>query len=148
MLSHEEKEIYLSGYLDGELPQQQRQEVEAMLEADPDMRQLYEKMREIKGEVRHAAAMTIEMPTGEDWADVQNNLLGRASRRMGGLILAVWLLMVTLYGLYWYAFQTQDSLIEKVVVFGLISGLGLLFFSVLSERIKESRTDRYKGVHR
>lgn len=148
MLSHEEKEVYLSGYLDGELPQQQRQEVEAMLESDPDMRELYGKLQKIKGEVRNAGSMTIEMPTGEDWADVQSSLAGRASRRLGGLILSVWAVMVTLYGLYWYAFETQDSLLEKVVVFGLISGVGLLFFSVLSERIRESRTDRYKGVHR
>ena len=42
----------------------------------------------------------------------------------------------------------SEPLFEKILVFGLFLGIALLFLSVLSERIRESRTDRYKGVQK
>ena len=35
---------------------------------------------------------------------------------------------------------------EKLVAFGAISGVALVFFSVLVDRLRVARTDRYRGV--
>lgn len=141
----EDLEVYLSGYLDGELPQQQRQKVEHHLDGCPHCRQVLDQLRQAKASTEQ---LVFDMPSGEEWTDLQSHILGRASRRAGWLILIVWAAMVSTYSAYWYATNSQVNLVEKVVVFGLITGIGLLFFSVLSERLRESRTDRYKGVHR
>lgn len=141
----EDLEVYLSGYLDRELPQQQRQKVEFHLEGCLRCQEILQQLRQAKTSTEQ---MVLEMPSGEEWTDLQNHILGRASRRAGWLILTVWAAMVSAYSAYWYATNSQVNLVEKVVVFGLITGIGLLFFSVLSERLRESRTDRYKGIHR
>ncbi len=138
-------EVYLSGYLDKELPQQQRQKVQLHLEGCSHCNEVLEQLRQAKTSTEQ---LVFEMPSGEEWTDLQNHILGRVSRRAGGLILIVWAGMMSLYGAYWYAANSEANLVEKVVVFGLITGIGLLFLSVLSERLRESRTDRYKGVHR
>lgn len=114
------------------------------LEGCSDCERTLEELTAVQGA---AQKLHFESPTGEEWSHIHNYILGRLSRRMGWLILVVWALMMCVYSLYWYA-RTQGSLFEKLAVFGLIAGLGLLFFSVLSERIRDFRTDRYKGVHR
>ncbi len=141
----EDLEVYLSGYLDKELPQQQRQKVQLHLDSCSTCNEILDQLRRAKTSTEQ---MVFEMPSGEEWADLQSHILGRASRRAGWLVLVVWGAMVSLYGGYWYASNSEVYLLEKLVVFGLISGIGLLFFSVLSERLRESRSDRYKGVHR
>ena len=138
-------EVYLSGYLDKELPQQQRQKVHLHLEGCSHCKEIVQQLRQAKTSTEQ---LVFEMPSGEEWTELQNHILGRVSRRAGWLILIVWAAMVSLYSAYWYAANSQVDLLEKVVVFGLITGIGLLFFSVLSERLRESRSDRYKGVHR
>ena len=60
---------------------------------------------------------------------------------------AVWLLVVAGFGL-WHLWQSPEGLFEKLLVFGGLTAFGLLFLSVLIDRISSARTDRYRGVEK
>ncbi len=136
-------EVLLSGFIDNELTQQERQAVENHLETCQKCREVVEELRRLQ---RETAKMVIQHPSGRDWEKVEKNLFQTASRSLGWIILVVWSIVTAGYALFQFATSPGEPIIEKILVFGLFLGLGLLFLSVLSERLRESRTDRYKGV--
>jgi hypothetical protein len=64
---------------------------------------------------------------------------------VGWLILIVWAVGVAGFalGCVW---QGTESLLEKLIVFGGASGGVLLFVSVLIDRLRIRKTDRYRRV--
>lgn len=141
----DEIEVYLSGYVDGELPQQQRQGVKAHLEACADCRRLVDELSRIKQETRELA---YQRPSQKEWKRMERRIFQNVSRGIGWLILIVWAIFTSGYALFHLATAPDEPLIEKIIVFGLFLGLGLLFLSVLSERLREARSDRYRGIQR
>jgi predicted anti-sigma-YlaC factor YlaD len=139
----EEIEVYLSGYLDGELTQMDQQPVENHLRSCPDCRSLLEKLRQAKMATQ---GMEIEQLSEKDWKIMEARVLERIGQRLGWSILIVWLVVTAVYTLYQYGMSPNEPLFEKILVFSLFLGFGLLFLSVLSQRLRERRTDRYKGV--
>lgn len=77
---------------------------------------------------------------------METTILESVSRGFGWLILVVWSITTVGYALFHYAMSPSEPLFQKILVFGIFLGIALLFFSVLCQRIRESRTDRYKGV--
>ena len=138
-----EIEVYLSGYLDGELTQQDRQPVENHLRSCEQCENLLKELREAK-----EAAQGLEMePLGDkDWKMMEARIFERIGQGLGWSILLVWLTVTTGYSLYQFGTSPDEPFFEKILVFSLFLGFGLLFLSVLSQRLRENRTDRYKGV--
>ena len=62
-------------------------------------------------------------------------------------MLIAWIAVVTSLALWRFLSQTGDPL-EIFLVLGLPGGLLLLLASVLMDRLRELKTDRYRGVHR
>jgi hypothetical protein len=139
----EEIEVYLSGYLDRELTQQDRQPVENHLRTCERCERLLEELREAK---KAAQGLDMKQPAEEDWKLMEAHILERIGQGLGWSVLLVWLVVTIAYCLYQYGTSPQEPLFEKILVFSLFLGFGLLFLSVLSQRIRERRTDRYKGV--
>ena len=139
----EEIEIYLSGYLDGELTQQDRQPVENHLRACHDCRLLLQELKQAKMATQ---GLEIERLDEREWKIMEARVLERIGRGLGWSILIVWLAVTSAYSLYQYGTSPSEPLFEKILVFSLFLGFALLFFSVLSQRLREHRTDRYKGV--
>ena len=61
-----------------------------------------------------------------------------------GIIIPV---VITVYALWRFFADTGDPL-EIFLVLGLPGGFVLLFLSVLIDRLRELKTDRYRGVQR
>lgn len=141
----DEIEVYLSGFLDNELPQQQRQMVQAHLETCKRCRGELEQLREMQ---RRAGQIELSLPGKRDWERMEKRIFQSISRGLGWVILIVWSIVTFGYASFQFATAPGEPLFEKILVFGFFLGLGLLFLSVLSERMRESRTDRYKGVLR
>ena len=139
----EEIEVYLSGYLDRELTQQDRQPVENHLRSCEECGRLLEKLKEAK---EAAQGLDMKPLAEEDWKIMEAHILERIGQGLGWSILLVWLVVTVAYCLYQYVTSPSEPLFEKILVFSLFLGFGLLFLSVLSQRIREHRTDRYKGV--
>lgn len=137
-------EALLSGYLDGELTQAEAQRVRIHLEDHSEARALLDEMRQTR-----EATMTTRLKVPEDaqWDERPRGLLSLFSRRLGWLLLVAWLVGVTAYGL-WQFFTSPEHLAEKLVAASAVSGFGLLFVSVLLDRVRDARTDRYRRVEK
>lgn len=135
-------ESLLSGYLDGELTQAEAQRVRIRLENDPEARRLYEEMRQM----RDATLSTeFKLPDDSQWDERPRGGLSLLSRRLGWLLVVVWLVGFTAFGL-WQLATTPEVLWAKLFVFGAVSGFGLLFLSVLLDRLRAAPGDRYRRV--
>lgn len=140
-----EIEVLLSGYLDGELTQQERQKVGVYLERDERYREILAELERVKTETER---LHYEEPSSGDWKTMEKSLVQDVSRGLGWIILSIWAVALTSYGLWELAAAPDEPLIGKLLVFGFFLGVALLFCSVLTQRIHESRTDKYKGVYK
>jgi hypothetical protein len=84
-------------------------------------------------------------PSDEQWDERPRAISSRFSRSLGWLLTIGWLVVVTGYSL-WQLWHSPEAPFEKLLVFGGLTALGLLFLSVLIDRIRSIRTDRYREV--
>ncbi len=137
-------EELLSGYLDGALPQGDTQKIRIAIEDDEDVKALYrdlEAMRDAAGSTRFVE------PEDDAWPELPRSKSSWFSRSLGWGLLTTWFTVVTVYSLWTFISQTGDPL-EIFLVLGLPGGFVLLFISVLIDRLKDLKTDRYRGVRR
>jgi hypothetical protein len=133
----------LSGYLDNELTQGDRQRVELHMESCADCRQSYEEMAQVRADVGQLSFGEI---SHEEWSGIMNDLSVRTSRGAGWLLYIVGLLGLVGYGAYqFYRDDTVPALV-KTFVAAILIGLLLLFISVLRQRIVSKRSDKYQDV--
>jgi hypothetical protein len=141
----EEVEVFLSGHLDGELTQQQEQWVAVHLDSCTRCPAILEDLRAAQKAARN---LEIDQPRRKEWNIMESQILERTSRGVGWLILIVWAIVTAVFCIYQYATSPAEPLFEKVLTFGFFLGFALLFFSVLCQRLRESKTDRYRGVQK
>ena len=137
-------EALLSGYVDGELTQAESQKVRIHLEECLQCRTLLDDLLEM----REAAMSTpFSVPLDEEWQEGPRAPGSQWLRRFGWLLIVIWVLGAG--GLALQSFvASQDPLFEKLLIVLLIGGPVLLFLSVLLDRVKALKTDRYKGVEK
>jgi len=133
----------LSGYLDGEMTQQERQQVEVHCarcsECDTELQEL----RQLR--IRIGGARLSEY--GQDiWREKMDDTVVKTTRSIGWLVLIGFVLGCAGLGVFAFLFSSTVSLGEKLMVSGVYLGLALLFFSVLRQRLIERKTDKYKDV--
>ena len=134
----------LSGFIDGELTQQDGQRVRLHCENCADCRDEMERLKDIRKRVGQATLSNLDPAV---WRERMDDNAVKTTRRAG------WLLLIggALIGgglLAWEVFSgvSELSLLEKVIFGGIYGGLLLLFISVLRQRLIERKTDKYKDV--
>lgn len=137
-------EALLTGYLDGVLTQADDQRVRLHLEDCADCRRLIDEMRE----TREATMTTrFELPADDQWNETPRGLASRLSFGLGWTLLLIW--GVGILGLVaGHIWSDGMPLIEKLLLFGGVSGAALLFLSVLIDRLKTMRNDPYRRVEK
>ena len=133
----------LSGYMDGELTQQQRQRVELHLQGCEEctaMLQELSALRERMGQSRLSPAFE------DKWREVMDDPGVQASKGIG------WLLLIgagmIILGVIIVAFFSDSGISTawKILISAFYLGLAALFVSVLRQRLIERKTDKYKDV--
>ena len=137
-------EELLSGYLDRALSQGRSQRVRLHLEDCDHCRRLYDEMQELR-EVTMSTRFVV--PPDDQWREVPRSSTSRFLRGTGWLLVLVWLAAAGAYGL-WLLITAPGHAWEKAFVFTGLSGAGMLFLSILLDRLKVLKTDRYRGVER
>ncbi len=137
-------EELLSGYLDGALNQAESQKVRLCLENDAEARALFEEMKTLRAAT---SSTRFKAPDDDAWPELPHTLPGKATRPLGWIVLTAWLLVVGSLAL-WRFLTASGSPLEIFLTLGLPGGLVLLFVSVLSDRLRELKSDRYRGVKR
>ncbi len=137
-------DVLLSGYLDGTLAQLDQQRVRLVLEEDPELRHVFRELRVMR---EAALATRFVLPAEIDWPELPQSMPASYSRLAGWLLVTGWVLLLVVVGLgeLW---SGRHGWLEIVLFLGLPGGLVLLFFSVLLDRLKSLKTDRYCGVER
>ena len=134
----------LSGFIDGELTQQETQRVRLHVDSCDRCRAELESLRSMRERVGRATLSDV----GRDvWRESMNDKTVKTTRGIGWLLLIGGILVAA--GLALVEFRdalATMSLAEKLIVGGVYGGLLLLFISVLRQRLVERKTDKYKDV--
>jgi predicted anti-sigma-YlaC factor YlaD len=137
-------ETLISGHFDGELTQAAEQKVCVHLED-------CEYCRTVLGELRTLRETTMSTefhtPTDSQWDERPQTSLSLIARGTGWIIAVVWAVFFAGYAL-WQFWQGSANLLERLLIFGGLSALALLFTSVLVDRLRAARTDPYREVEK
>ncbi len=133
----------LSGYVDGELTQQERQRVEIHCSNCKECESNLMELRVLRERVGKSQLSEF----GQDvWREMMDDTAVKASRGIGWLLLIGLAMAGAGFGIYELVITSSMSLLEKFLVGGVYLGLALLFFSVLRQRLIERKSDKYKDV--
>ena len=134
---------WLSGYIDGELTQQQRQRVEIHCSQNEKAQALLEELQALRSDVGNA---TLSQYGEDKWRESMDDMGVQVSRGIGWVMLIIAALGVG--GVLVYGFLTDPSLgwFAKLVIGGFYTGLAVLLGSVIRQRLIERKTDKYKDV--
>ena len=141
----EEIEVYLSGLIDDQLPQQQRQAVELHLDDCAPCDEICKSMRRNREELR---MLTDPVLLKRDADRVYRAVFQRGLGTAGWLLAGAGALLLLGLGIYEFIIEPEGHLIEKLGVGALAVGGVLLLAGKLVERIRERRTDRYRDVQK
>ena len=136
-------EELLSGYLDGTLVQQEEQRARRLLEESAEARLVFEDLKAMREAARGTPFRRLD---DIQFSEVPRSRLSAMLRFSGFGLVVLWLAALTGFGLWRYSQSADSGLWEKLMVFGLSSGILLAFLSVLSDRLRDAREDPYRGV--
>ena len=143
----EDTEPLLSGYVDRELTQSDRQRVELILEDCKECDRAFQEIRQLRQGVRSISY--------EQLSEMEKITMSRKAESSNWATLGQLMMiipMVLLYGMGSFyivagVFREPDTpLWLKIGLPCLIGGLAIMVFTVLFQRMKVVKTDKYKDV--
>ena len=141
----EKIEILLTGYIDGELKGSDLKKVEEHLAEFPRCQKLvgdYQRLKEV------TAKMKLKEPPQEIWDSYWQRVFQQITRGLGWVLFVVGAVAIAGFGVYEFATDPAVEALQKLIVFAIFVGLGLLLISVIWERVKASKADKYKEIER
>ena len=130
----------LSGYVDDELTSEERARVDGHLESCTGCRSELQAMRVM---AEATSQLSVKPPPEEVWDTFLDDVYNRLERRSGWFIFVAGIVVLVAFGAYHFAIDPWASTTQKVLVALPIGGLGILFLSVLRQRMFVAKTDRY-----
>jgi len=139
-----EIEEKLSGFMDGELTQQQSQQVRVHIEACDNCQQLHTQLLEIQKDIK-----TINSNGGEEAAleKIMNDLGSQQTQQWGWMFVIIGSTLMIMYSFYAFIIDNQMTSFEKIMFSFLGIGGVLLFASVVRQRMIAFKTDKYKDIN-
>ena len=135
---------WLSGYIDGELTQQDTQRVRLHCESCDECRRSLDELRSMRERIGQSNLSNVSQDV---WRETMDDTAVKATRGIGWLLFIAGMLIAAGVGVYEIVTDDHDwTLLEKLIVGGVYGGLLLLFISVLRQRLVERKTDKYKDV--
>jgi len=137
----------LMGYIDDELSEEERSEIEDLLRRDEDLRREEQEFRKLK---QMTDGIEFLEPTEAEWRAHWSCIYNRIERGIGWFLLSLGSLVLLLVGAWHFL---RDFLLDPEQSFLLRFGVGtavaggvFLGVSVVRERIRVYRVDRYNEV--
>ena len=140
-MSCEEYQILITGYIDGELGEEELRRLEEHVEGcSACERELGHVQRLAVGT---AASCVIHEPPEEVWDTFLDDVYNRAERKTGWVLVILGTIALTAFGLTLFIQADDISLLTKLLLSVPVIGLVVLFISVLRQRMSVASTDRY-----
>ncbi len=136
-------EDMLSAYLDGELTQQHRQRVEVHVDACARCGKTLAELERIREGI---GTLPNPEPTEEQWSRMMRVTVTKTSRGLGWLLGIAGGVLLAGYAAYEFAHDEAVDALVKIGVVGIVGGVALLLLSVLIDRLRARKSDRYKDV--
>jgi anti-sigma factor RsiW len=134
----------LSGLIDSELTQQDRQRVQLHIDDCSPCRSQLDDMLAMRERLGKAQLSNRDHDV---WREAMDDTTVKASRGIGWLLLIGGALLAAGVGIYEFVIHASSMpLTGKLIIGGTYGGLLLIFISVLRQRLVERKTDRYKDV--
>ena len=142
---HEFDEALLSGYIDGELTQGDRQRVRLHLENCAECRQAVEGLQRLR-----EVTMDTEFRVPEDtqWDEAPRGLLSRFLSNVGWLLAIAWFVGLGTYVVWQIATDSESFRFEGLIGFALLLAFVLIILSALVDRLKTRKNDPYRKVRK
>ncbi len=138
-------ESMLSGYVDAELTQADNQKSpSAPGRSARPVGRLVEDLQQIR-----EAAMTtpFPVPSDDEWREAPRSPGSLWIRRLGWVLVLAWMLGAVVLAVQGFILGSA-AWYEKALIAALVGGGLLLFFSVLMDRLKALKSDRYGRVQK
>ena len=135
-------ESLLTGYLDGVLTQEDAQGVRIHLEDCGTCRELMEDLEMMR---KTTMGTQFSVPDDDQWDERPRGTASGFASGVGWTMLLLWVVGIAGFALGQLWSSAQGAL-EKLLIFGGLSGGALLFLSVLIDRLRARETDRYRRV--
>jgi predicted anti-sigma-YlaC factor YlaD len=137
--------VLLSGYIDGELNDDERAQVDQHLAGCETCRR---ELTELQQMVEVTDSMKLMEPPNEIWKNYWNGVYNRIERGAGWSIFAAGLAVLVAYGTYVFLTDPGVDALIKVLIATPIVGLAVVFLSVWREKRVVNRHDKYKDIQR
>ncbi len=136
-------EILISGYLDGELTQQESQKVALHLSKCKDCQATYQGLKELQHVIGKTSCPKME----QDKLDaIVNDLTSQRIEGLAWIFIVAGLGMLIAFSVYSFWFDTGMAWYSKLAIsFVWGGGIGL-FISVLRQRWISKKSDKYRKV--
>jgi predicted anti-sigma-YlaC factor YlaD len=139
----------MMAYLDNEIDDEQRKAFEEHLAS---CTQCTKELKEFQKLKQLTDSVTLAEPEDRIWQQYWGNVYNRVERGLGWIVFSISAILLTIY----CGFELIEKIIRdqtvgvllKVALLALITGLAILFVSVLRERIYFWKKDRYRDVRR
>ena len=136
-------EELISGYLDGELTQQESQKVSNHLEQCKACQKAYQELNDLQ-----VTISTISYPDIEDKKidKIMNDLTTKRIEGLSWFLIVTGLIMILTFGIYQFWFDRSISWPVRLIVSLLCGGGFGLFISVLRQKLFTRKKDKYRNV--
>ncbi len=134
---------WLSGYIDGELTQQQRQRVQILCSQDEKAQALLEELQALRSDVGNA---TLSQYGEDKWRETMDDAGVQVTRGIGWLLLIIGALGIGGFVVLSFLADSSISVFMKLMIGGFYGGMAVLLISVIRQRLIERKTDKYKDV--
>ena len=143
-MSCEELKPMITGYLDGELSQQQRERIKNHLLACESCRRELAELTELKEKLD---MIKFKEPSDAELERYWSSIYNRLERGLGWILFSVGAIILFCYG----AFRLLESVITnrsvalglKIGIVAMAFGVVILFVSLFRERLAVRKTDKY-----
>ena len=133
----------MSGFVDGELTQKERQQVTLHCKQCVTCQENLDSLRALRERIGNSKLSEL----GEDkWREKMDDPTVQTTRSIGWILFIAGWVIIGGIGLFAFLFASDISIGMKFLLVAIYGGLGLLFFSVLRQRVIEHKTDKYKDV--
>ena len=148
-LTCKEVRINMMGLLDNEISEKKKEELLTHIEGCSSCKKVYQKFYFLKKET---VKMKFKKLPDIYWDDYWTHVYNRMERSLGWIFVSIGMIVILSYGSYEimrdFFLNPQKPLIIKIGAGTLAAGMVVLFVSVLREKIRIRKVDKYRSVER